>query len=71
MIYNEKIKKDRGITELKLTPAPDILKNVLELKKQNAEVVKYKNLHLYNEATFFNLMELIMIEKLNRLDAEY
>jgi hypothetical protein len=42
-----------------------------ELKKQNGEVVKYKNLHLYNEEIFFNLMELIMIEKLNRLDAEY
>ncbi|MEY4834377.1 MAG: hypothetical protein RI980_492 [Bacteroidota bacterium] len=42
-----------------------------ELKKQDAKIVKYKNLHLYNEATFFNLMELILIEKLNRLDAEY
>jgi hypothetical protein len=42
-----------------------------ELKKQNAEVVKYKNLHLYNEEIFFNLMELILIEKLNKLDDEY
>lgn len=39
-----------------------------ELKKQNAEIVKYKNLHLYNEVTFFNLMEIILIEKLNRID---
>lgn len=38
-----------------------------ELKKQNAELVKYKNLHLYSESTFFNLMELILIEKLNKL----
>jgi hypothetical protein len=39
-----------------------------ELKKQDAEIVKYKNLHLYQEATFFNLMELIFIEKLNKID---
>jgi hypothetical protein len=42
-----------------------------ELKKQDAEIVKYKNLYLYNEATFFNLMELILMEKLKRLDAKY
>jgi hypothetical protein len=42
-----------------------------ELKKQGAEVVKYKNLHLYNEDTFFNLMELILIEKLNKIDHGY
>lgn len=39
-----------------------------ELKKQDAEIVKYKNLHLYQESTFFNLMELIFIEKLSKID---
>jgi hypothetical protein len=39
-----------------------------ELKKQDAEIVKYKNLHLYQELTFFNLMELIFIEKLSKID---
>lgn len=39
-----------------------------ELKKQDAEIVKYKNLYLYQESTFFNLMELIFIEKLNKID---
>ena len=39
-----------------------------ELKKQDVEIVKYKNLHLYQEATFFNLMELIIIEKLSEID---
>lgn len=39
-----------------------------ELKKQDAEIVKYKNLHLYHEVTFFNLMELILIEKLSKID---
>lgn len=42
-----------------------------ELKKQDAEIVKYKNLHLYNEATFFYLMELILIEKLNKADEKF
>lgn len=37
-----------------------------ELKKQNAEIVKYKNLHLYSESALFNLMELILIEKLEK-----
>ncbi len=37
-----------------------------ELKKQNTEIVKYKNLHLYSEITLLNLMELILIEKLGR-----
>ena len=31
---DQKIKKDTGITELKLKNAPDVLKNVLELKKK-------------------------------------
>ena len=39
-----------------------------QLKKQDAEIVKYKNLHLYNEHTLFNLMEIILIEKLENLD---
>ena len=37
-----------------------------ELKKQNAEIVKYKNLHLYSEITLLNFMELILIEKLGK-----
>jgi hypothetical protein len=37
-----------------------------ELKKQNAEIVKYKNLHLYTKPSLFNLMELILIEKLEK-----
>lgn len=37
-----------------------------ELLKQETEIVKYKNLHLYPEATFFNLMEIILIEKLEK-----
>ncbi|AOW10146.1 hypothetical protein EM308_11885 [Flavobacterium gilvum] len=53
------------------------IKNVLKvpkskvqrlLNKQDAEIVKYKNLHLYPERTLFNLMELILIEKLDRID---
>lgn len=39
-----------------------------ELKKQNAEIVKYKNLHLYQESTFFDLMEFIIVEKLNKIN---
>ena len=39
-----------------------------ELKKQDTEIVKYKNLHLYNEHTLFNLMEAILIEKLVMTD---
>lgn len=37
-----------------------------ELKKQNADIVKYKNLHLYEEDAFFNLMEIIFKEKINK-----
>lgn len=36
-----------------------------ELKKQQPEIIKYKNLHLYSESTLFQLMEIILIEKLN------
>lgn len=39
-----------------------------ELKKQVTEIVKYKNLHLYNEHTLFNLMEVILIEKLEKIN---
>lgn len=39
-----------------------------ELKKQDKEIVKYKNLHLYPEETLFNLMEIIFLEKLNKSD---
>ena len=36
------------------------------LLKQETEIIKYKNLHLYPETTFFNLMEIILIEKLEK-----
>jgi hypothetical protein len=39
-----------------------------ELKKQDSEIVKYKNLHLYPEKTLFNLMEVIIVEKLEKID---
>ncbi len=39
-----------------------------QLKKQDTEIVKYKNLHLYNEHTLFSLMEVILIEKLEKID---
>lgn len=35
-----------------------------ELKKIDGEVVKYKNLFLYEEKMLFNLMEIILIEKI-------
>lgn len=37
-----------------------------ELKKQQTEIIKYKNLYLYPEKTLFELMEIILIEKLNK-----
>lgn len=37
-----------------------------ELKKHNTEIVKYKNLYLYDETTLLNLIELILIEKLGK-----
>lgn len=37
-----------------------------ELKKQETEIVKYKNLFLYSQETLFVLMELILIEKLEK-----
>ena len=42
-----------------------------ELRKMNNEFVKYKNLHLYNELTLLNLMELILIEKLYKVDGRF
>ena len=39
-----------------------------ELKKQNADIVKYKNLHLYEENTFFSLIETIFVEKINKIN---
>ena len=41
-----------------------------ELRKMNTDFVKYKNLHLYNELTLLNLMELILIEKLYKVDGK-
>ncbi len=37
-----------------------------ELKKQQTEIIKYKNLYLYPEKTLFELMEIILIEKLKK-----
>lgn len=34
-----------------------------ELKKQQTEIIKYKNLFLYPETTLFKLLEIIIIEK--------
>ena len=39
-----------------------------ELKKQNPEITKYKNLFLYPENTLFELMEIILIEKLEKVN---
>ena len=39
-----------------------------ELKKQQTEIIKYKNLFLYPETTLFELMEIVLIEKLNKLN---
>ena len=38
-----------------------------ELKKQETEIVKYKNLFLYPQKTLFVLMELILIKVVNML----
>ena len=37
-----------------------------ELKNIDTEIIKYKNLHLFPEITLFNLMEIILIEKLGK-----
>lgn len=37
-----------------------------ELKKQHTEIIKYKNLFLYPETTLFELMEIVLIEKLHK-----
>ncbi len=39
-----------------------------ELKKQQTEIIKYKNLFLYPETTLFELMEIILIEKLEKVN---
>lgn len=39
-----------------------------ELKKQQTEIIKYKNLFLYPETTLFELMEIVLIEKLNKVN---
>ena len=38
-----------------------------ELRKQDIEITKYKNLFLYPEMTLFILMEQIVIEKINQV----
>ncbi len=42
-----------------------------ELKSIDGEIVKYKNLHLYPEKTLFNLMERILIEKLEKSNDKF
>ncbi|MFT7251556.1 MAG: hypothetical protein ACI9FW_001296 [Flavobacterium sp.] len=37
-----------------------------ELKNIETKVIKYKNLHLFPERTLFYLMEIILIEKLEK-----
>ncbi len=39
-----------------------------ELKKQQTEIIKYKNLFLYPETTLFELIEIVLIEKLNKVN---
>ncbi len=39
-----------------------------ELKKRQTEIIKYKNLFLYPETTLFELMEIVLIEKLNKVN---
>lgn len=39
-----------------------------KLKKQNTQIIRYKNLFLYPEKTLFNIMEELIIEKLMKLD---
>lgn len=36
-----------------------------ELKKIDGEVIKYKNLYLYEEKMLFKLMEIILVEKIS------
>ena len=37
-----------------------------ELKKSNVEYIQYKNLFLYSELILFQLMEIILLEKINK-----
>ena len=39
-----------------------------ELKKQQTEIIKYKNLFLYPETTLFELIEIVLIEKLHKVN---
>ena len=39
-----------------------------ELKKQQTEIIEYKNLFLYPETTLFELMEIVLIEKLEKVN---
>lgn len=58
---DEKIKKDRGVNELKLKPAPDVLKNVTEAKKQNKTKAK-----IVGFAAETNLTKEMLMEKQNK-----
>lgn len=42
-----------------------------ELKKQDCEIVKYKNLHLYPVSCLYNLMEIIIIEKIKKTNDRF
>jgi hypothetical protein len=62
-------KDDRSLYDV------DIMKKILnvskskiqrELKKQNTEIIKYKNLYLYPETTLLKLMEIVLFEKLEK-----
>jgi hypothetical protein len=39
-----------------------------ELKKQDCEIVKYKNLFLYKSQILYSLMEIIIIEKIKKIN---
>jgi hypothetical protein len=49
--------------EISMVPKSKIQR---ELLKQEIEIVKYKSIHLHPETTFFNLMEIILTEKLEK-----
>lgn len=57
----KKIKKDLGINELKLSQAPDVLKNALELKKSNKTKAK-----IIGFAAETNLTKEMLLEKQNK-----
>jgi len=37
-----------------------------ELKKQQPKIIRYKNMYLYSETTLFELLEIIILEKLKK-----